>query len=491
MSSRKPSGRQHGDAAEPHGRHDATKQHQGITAPGATRPMKGEDDQGGKMTPEMRTQMLQTQHRRTLWVYPAVLLLGVWLMCAPATFGYDSTDMTWSDLASGALLVVLGLLSLHPHRLWAPWAACMVGLWLEFAPLALWAPSAAAYANDTLVGVLVIALTVLVPGMPGMMLFMEHGPEVPPGWSYNPSSWLQRTPIIALGIVGWFVSRYLAAYQLGYLATAWDPIFGQGTMNILDSKVSRAWPISDAGFGAFAYTLEALMGFMGGPARWRTMPWMVTFFGILVIPLGVVSITLVVLQPVAVGSWCTLCLLTALAMLIMIPLTVDEVVAMGQFLARHRHEGEPFWEVFWQGGTEEGGGPDERSPSYIAPLDESAAASMWGMDVPWSLLLCALLGVWLMASPAVFESSSLADGDHLLGALIVTFAVIAMAEVTRALRFVNVLAGLWILAAPWLLGGTGTAAMWSHVVAGALVILLSLPKGSAKESYGSWEKIIF
>jgi hypothetical protein len=27
------------------------------------------------------------------------------------------------------------------------------------------------------------------------------------------------------------------------------------------------------------------MGLMGSPARWRTMPWMVTFFGILVIPL--------------------------------------------------------------------------------------------------------------------------------------------------------------------------------------------------------------
>jgi hypothetical protein len=72
------------------------------------------------------------------------------------------------------------------------------------------------------------------------------------------------------------------------------------------------------------------------------MPWMVTFFGILAVPLGVTSIVLVILQPLSVGAWCTICLATALAMLIMIPLTLDEVVAMGQFLAQSRREGKPF-----------------------------------------------------------------------------------------------------------------------------------------------------
>jgi apolipoprotein N-acyltransferase len=52
--------------------------------------------------------------------------------------------------------------------------------------------------------------------------------------------------------------------------------------------------------------LEPLSGFMGG--RNRTMPWMVVMFGVLVVPLGVVSIVLVILQPLALGAWCTLCL---------------------------------------------------------------------------------------------------------------------------------------------------------------------------------------
>ena len=38
-------------------------------------------------------------------------------------------------------------------------------------------------------------------------------------------------------------------------------------------------------------------------------------------------------------------------MLIMIARAVDEVVAMGQFLAGAKREGQPFWRVLWVGGT--------------------------------------------------------------------------------------------------------------------------------------------
>lgn len=98
------------------------------------------------------------------------------------------------------------------------------------------------------------------------------------------------------------------------------------------------------------------MGFMGDRARWRTMPWMVMFFGILVIPMGVTSIVLVILQPVSIGAWCFLCLIAAL----MVPATLDEVVAMLQFLVQTRREGKPLWHTFWRGGVIEGGAGDDR-----------------------------------------------------------------------------------------------------------------------------------
>ena len=55
---------------------------------------------------------------------------------------------------------------------------------------------------------------------------MKPGPDVPLGWSYNPSSWPQRAPIIALALVGFFLSRQMAAFELGQVTTFTDPFLG-------------------------------------------------------------------------------------------------------------------------------------------------------------------------------------------------------------------------------------------------------------------------
>lgn len=228
------------------------------------------------------------------------------------------------------------------------------------------------------------------------------------------------------------------------------------------------------------------MGYMGGTARWRTMPWMVTFFGILVIPLSSVSIFLIIMQPVAVGTWSTYTLITAAAMLVMIPLTLDEAAAMGQFLLRKRREGAGVWHTFWFGGTVEGGGDDERSPSYPAPLGASTAASVWGMTIPWTLLLSTAIGVWLMAAPSVLGTGgSAASSDHLVGALAVCVSVIAMAEIGRSTRFINVLFGAWLVVSPLLVVGGSANSTVSDIIAGLALIALALPRGPIREQYGT------
>jgi hypothetical protein len=187
--------------------------------------------------------------------------------------------------------------------------------------------------------------------------------------------------------------------------------------------------------------LEALSGLMGGKNRWRTMPWMVVMFGVLVVPLGVVSIVLVILQPIAVGAWCTLCLVTAAAMLIMIAPAVDEVVAMGLFLTGAKREGKPFWHMFWVGGTLDQyniAGPAESPATEHWRRRSTAARLVAALDlnnVPWTLLISAVLGIWLMAAPAVLGvTGTAADSNHLAGALVVTWAVIAFGEVARPVR---------------------------------------------------------
>jgi uncharacterized membrane protein len=438
--------------------------------------------------------------RRWIWRDFANILLGTWLIASPATLGYRDAAMIASDLATGILIVILGVLTLSPRFDLARWGICFSGIWLLFAPLVFWTRDAGAYANDTVVGALVIAFSVLIPMMPSRAhhdVMMTPGPDTPPGWSYNPSDWIQRGPIIAMAFVGFFLSRYLAAYQLGHISYPWDPFFADGTRRVLDSEISRAWPISDAGLGAVSYMLEALSGLMGGKNRWRTMPWMVLMFGVLVVPLGVVSIVLVILQPVAVGAWCTLCLVTAAAMLIMIAPAVDEVVAMGQFLVGARREGKPFWRMFWVGGT-----LDQHRTARPA---DSAATEQWrerstvakliaALDlnnVPWTLLLSAALGVWLMAAPAVLGvTEAAADSNYLAGALVVTWAVIGFGEVTRPVRLLNILFGLWIAISPWVLTGAPPVSRWSDILVGLLLVALSLRRGRVEEQFGGWNRFL-
>jgi uncharacterized membrane protein len=469
----------------------------GVQTPPAQQPAPTSGDKAGQTHDHKAMRMSEEKtatsgammaHEGTQWAHFANMTLGLWLATGVFALEYGSAALQVSDAVSGALVIVLAILSLSHRPLfkfWAPWANSLVGVWLLFAPLVFWSPTSAVYANDTLVGALVIVFAILAPGMPGMR--MVPGPDAPRGWSYNPSSWPQRAPIIALALVGFFLSRQMTSFQLQHVASFTDPFFGDGTVRVLTSDVSRAFPIPDAGLGAFAYMIEFLMGFMGDKARWRTMPWMVTFFGILVVPLGVVSITLIILQPIAVGAWCTPCLVAAAAMLIMVALTLDEVVAMLQFLVQARREGQPLWQIFWQGGTLRESPEDAAVP--VRPDVVSPAAMVWGVTLPWHLLVSAALGLWLMFTPSALGSTGMAaHSDHLIGALIVTVAVIALADVGRAARFINSLFGAWVIVAPWLLGGATTASTWSGIVVGALVILLSFPRGKIGERYGSFEK---
>jgi hypothetical protein len=176
-------------------------------------------------------------------------------------------------------------------------------------------------------------------------------------------------------------------------------------------------------------------------------------------------------------------------MLIMISLTLDEVVATLQFLLQARREKQPLWQIFWQGGTLRMSREDAAVP--IRPDVVSPAAMVWGVALPWNLLVSAALGLWLMFAPAALGSTgTAAHSDHLIGALIVTATVIALADVGRAVRFINILLGAWVIVSPWLLNGASANAKWSDMIAGALVILLSFRRGAIGERYGDFERFI-
>ena len=173
--------------------------------------------------------------------------------------------------------------------------------------------------------------------------------EIPPGWTYNPSRWSERLWLIGVALAGFGISTYLALYQWGIVREVWEPFFGSGSQEVLHSFLSRLLPVPDAALGAFAYALDAVAGAIGGRQRWRTMPWIVVLFGLAVGPLGLVSVLLVIAQPVILDAWCTLCLVSAIISVVMIGPAMDEVLASLQFLRRISSRDLSVWRAFWTG----------------------------------------------------------------------------------------------------------------------------------------------
>jgi uncharacterized membrane protein len=175
-----------------------------------------------------------------------------------------------------------------------------------------------------------------------------------PPWDYNPSAWSHRIPICLLAGVAFLIAAYMALYQWRLISDVWDPVFGVQSRHVLDSDVSermRRWVrIPDAALGAVAYLGDVIFGLAGSTRRWQYRPWMVLLFGLDVIPLGLVSVILVVLQGMAVGAWCSLCLVTAAISLMLVILAYDEVWSTILYLQRvwqKTHSLPVLWDAFW------------------------------------------------------------------------------------------------------------------------------------------------
>jgi uncharacterized membrane protein len=156
----------------------------------------------------------------------------------------------------------------------------------------------------------------------------------------DPSAWRRRAPLVALAIVGCAIAGYLCLYQLGITASVWDPIFGASSEKIITSGVSRARPVPDALLGAFAYLLDAILGALGGRERWRTSPWLVLLFGLVVLGLVVAGLALTAAQVCVFHDGCTLCLCSAAISLTTGALSREEVSAALSYLRRARAEGQ-------------------------------------------------------------------------------------------------------------------------------------------------------
>ena len=443
-------------------------------------------------------QLLRGEHGAHRWAHLVNAALAIWLITQPPLIGVEEPWLARTEIALGLALLPFALLSLAWTMRWARWACAAIGVLVMAAPFLFWTSNPAAYLSDTLVGGLIFGLAVGTrPEVGPTPLAATGGPMIPAGWSYNPSSWTQRLPIILLALVGLQVSRYLAAYQLGHVETVWEPFFAgsladprNGTEEIITSHVSRAWPVSDAAVGGYTYMLEILTGIVGSRARWRTMPWLVLLFGLMIAPLGITSIIFIIIQPIEIGTWSTLALIAAAAMLIQIPYSLDELIATLQFMRRRVATGRSWLRVFLFGDRDEGG-EMEAEDELAAPAGK-LLRDMWtgGVSLPWNLAAAAAIGLWLLFTRlSLGADGTMANADHLIGSLALTFISLAAAEVARALRLLLVPLGLALFATPFLYGAD-SAQVISSAACGLGLILLSLRRGPIRARYGAWEKLI-
>jgi hypothetical protein len=113
-----------------------------------------------------------------------------------------------------------------------------------------------------------------------------------------------------------------------------------------------------------------------------------------------------------------------------------------------------------------------------------------GVNASWYLAASTAIGVALMCTRFLLGTSDdAANNDHLIGSLVITFSIMAMGEVARPLRFVNIGFGAWLIASPWLVDGYSGVAAAASVLLGALLIWLALPLGRIEGRYGAWDKI--
>jgi hypothetical protein len=277
----------------------------------------------------------------------------------------------------------------------------------------------------------------------------------------------------------------------------WDPFFAgdpadpqNGTEEVITSSVSEAWPVSDAAVGGYTYALEILTGIVGSRYRWRTMPWLVVLFGLMIAPLGITSILFIIIQPIVIGTWSAVALIGAAAVLVQIPYSLDELLATLQFLCRRMRAGQSLLQVLLFGDTDEGRRetlPDEfdRSPVTIAKDMVTG-----GVSLPWNLALAVLVGLWLLFTRVTLGAEgAMANADHLVGSLALTVISVAAAEVARPVRYLNVPLGAALLVTPFAYGAD-TMATAASLACGVALIALSMRRGPIRERYGAWTRVI-
>lgn len=108
----------------------------------------------------------------------------------------------------------------------------------------------------------------------------------------------------------------------------------------------------------------------------------------------------------------------------------------------------------------------------------------------YAFVLLTAVGLWLMAAPAVLGYGGAPENsDRIAGPLLAAFSFLAIFQISRGVRWLNLPIGAWLVAAPFVLGAPADA-FASSLVSGLLVLTLS-PFGRPDQSRygGGWRAL--
>ncbi len=195
------------------------------------------------------------------------IFLGILLIYSPNTLSYPATFSASIERMFGILLILIALTSFYIRPILRLGIAIGTGVILSGT---LGNPSPVAFANDSLLGLAILAISCIPPTRP---IELEVGPTIPEGGSYNPSCSGRRAAVLSLSLLAYVQTRHLTASALGI---AGDPL------------VCFPWiyPVMMT-----LYSLLTVLSLSGGERRWHTRPKIVLFSAL--ITLGAIILTLI------------------------------------------------------------------------------------------------------------------------------------------------------------------------------------------------------
>jgi hypothetical protein len=105
--------------------------------------------------------------------------------------------------------------------------------------------------------------------------------------------------------------------------------------------------------------------------------------------------------------------------------------------------------------------------------------------------LAVLVGLWLMAAPAVLNYAEPASTvDRIVGPLAATVGAVAFTQAMRPVRLWNLPLGLWLVGAPLLLGYEGRSSLNSFLAGLALIVLSRIRGRITRRFGGGWASLV-